>query len=60
MTVKELIKLLLEYDLNTDVGVAVDYTEEKRRETGCMGARFDIICVERWSGSVELKVKDWR
>ena len=60
MTIKDLIKELLEYNLNDEVCVAVDYSEEKKKETGCKGAIFDIINIDIFGASVKIKIRDWR
>lgn len=60
MTVKDLIKTLLDQPLDYEVSVAVDYSAEKEKETGCVGAGFDITSIDRSWQSVEIKVDDWR
>ena len=61
MKVKELIIALLEHDMNANVSVAVDYDEEQKKKTGCVGAEFPILAVRRFSRhSVEIVMDDWR
>ena len=60
MTTKDLIKTLLDYPLDYEVLVTVDYSAEKEKETGCKGAGFDIISIDRLFQSVQIKVDDWR
>ena len=60
MTVKQLITQLLDYDLNNEVVVGVDYPPKKQAETGCIGAEFEIRNVSNLGGTIEIKVHDWR
>ena len=60
MTVKDLIKTLLDYPLDYEVLVTVDYSAEKEEETGCKGAGFDILSIDNIWQSVQIKVDDWR
>lgn len=60
MTVKQLITQLLDYDLNNEVVVGVDYPPKKQAETGCTGSDFEITNVSNFGGTIEIKVHDWR
>lgn len=60
MTIRELIKELLNYNLDSEIVVATDkeYVNELGHE--CKGRIFDIKNIDTFGGCVEILFDDWR
>ncbi len=60
MTVRELIKELIDYNLDAEIVVATDkkYINELGHE--CKGRMFDIKNIDTFSSYVEILFEDWR
>lgn len=60
MKVKDLIKQLLEYDIDSEVLITTYYSEKKKKETRSIGAYFEVSNVDTTGGVTEIIFKDWR
>ena len=61
MKVKDLIKQLLEYDLNSKVLITTYYSEKKQKETRSIGCYFEVSGVDNIGGdNIEIIFEDWR
>jgi len=60
MTVRELIKELVDYNLDAEIVVATNkrYIDELGEE--CEGRMFDIKYMDTFGGCVEILFDDWR
>lgn len=55
MTVKELITKLLDYNLNTEVYLTTEYSQEKQKEIGYTGTFHEVLDVEEFGDYVQIK-----
>lgn len=60
MTVKELITELLEYDMNSEVRVAINKKHINKYGNEVDGYQFDIEKINDFGGITEIVFEDWR
>lgn len=60
MTVRELIKTLMDYNLDTEIVIATDkeYIDDRGRE--CKGKMFEIKGIDTFGICIEILFDDWR
>lgn len=60
MTVRELIKELMDYDLNKDIFVATDKEYQHKDGYKVKGRTFHITGIKNFAGCVDIIFDDWR
>jgi hypothetical protein len=60
MTVRELIKELIDYNLDAEIVVATDKKYVDKRGEECKGRMFEIKDTDTFGSCVEILFDDWR